>query len=73
MKAERNTLPDRDPRNDPQPGDVLITPDGRQRIVVTLRSKGRFVDWTDGKAKSGRLSIMSWQHWCRSDKAQAKQ
>ena len=73
MKPERNALPERDPQNDPQVGDILTTPAGKFRKVWLITHSGREIHYTTDTNRSSYCWISTWQEWCRKNKATVKQ
>jgi len=68
-KARVNAPPERDPRVDPQTGDVLITPQGLTRTVTSLELGGRVVHFITESKRAGSCHVLAWGSWCRKQRA----
>lgn len=58
----------RDPRKDPQPGDMLMAAYGSSRVVMSRTGdeiEYRFLD----EMRFHHCSVTHWQEWCRKNHA----
>lgn len=57
----------RDPRRDPQVGDVVYKVSSLRR-VIEIRNPGRYANevlFVDHTGKAGRITLKSWRSWCK--------
>jgi len=62
-------MPARDPRENPQPGDIVCTATGKRRTVVSRR--GGDIAYHDKILTRRTCWITTWQNWCRRNSVTA--
>lgn len=69
---EQDAMPERNPRTDPQEGDVLRSRlTGYERVVYEIEGRNIFyIRHADGEETSHRCTIATWRDWCQTNKSE---